>query len=115
MISLIFILLASFLNACMDNLSHHFYKSIFNQKSLNPLFWNPEISWMKKSLTWTNYKLDAWHLCKSLMIICMIFSVILYNPIINPVFDFMIYGLIWNLYFNLFYNHILNKKTYGKR
>jgi len=33
-------------NATMDTLQHHFGSSIF--ADLNPLFWDPEISWMNK-------------------------------------------------------------------
>src|SRR5688572_9293791 len=67
-ISLFFFSLAAICNAVMDKLQFHFYTSIFQDK--NPRFWNPELSWRyAKIVPFTKYKIDAWHLAKSLMII----------------------------------------------
>lgn len=115
-LSLLFIMLAAMCNAVMDNLSHHWYKSVFNR--YNPNFWNPGISWQMGFIPGTKYKLDAWHLFKSCMIILVCLSVISFD--INQVFvnakwySYLIiiitYGAAWNGTFNLFYNRILNKK-----
>lgn len=116
-ISLILVVLAAIANACMDNLSHHWYKSIFNK--LNSKFWNPEISWKLGYIPHTKYKFDAWHIFKSTMIICLCAAIALYNPEwlfpgnrkYSCFIAFCLFGIAWNGTFNLFYNHILNRKT----
>lgn len=109
MISLFLIFFAAIANAIMDNLVHHYYKSIFNNSEFDPKFWNPDISWIREPLARTGYKLDAWHIFKSAMIVFMVLAVISYSPILGWFGDLCIYGLAWNLIFNLFYNHVLNR------
>jgi hypothetical protein len=102
----------------MDNITHHWYKSVFNK--LNESFWNPSVSSkVAVYIPYTKYKIDAWHLFKSLMIILLASSAIsgmVFKTycMINPFFDFVIliivYGIIWNGVFNIFYNHLLNRK-----
>ncbi len=108
MISTVFIILAAFCNSVMDNISHHWYKSVFNK--FNPNFWNPLVSCITAYVVpYTKYKIDAWHLLKSLMIVFICLSVVLYVPVVNPLVDFILLGLWWNTIFNIFYNHFLNK------
>jgi hypothetical protein len=38
--------MAGFFNAIMDTLFTHYSSSVF--RNLNPLFWNPEVSWQNK-------------------------------------------------------------------
>lgn len=99
----------------MDTLTHHYYRSIFFKKDFNKYFWNPEESWLHaKMLPFTKYRLDAWHLFKSAMIIFQA-SAIITAWIETPLFNvwwfylsfFILLGIVWNGTFNLFYNHIL--------
>lgn len=113
MISLFLLILAAVCNAFMDNTAHHWYKSVF--RKLNPDFWNPNVSCNTAYIVpLTGWKFDLWHICKSLMIILICASIVLYVPIFaigdvfaETVIDFVILGCFWNLTFNLFYNHIL--------
>lgn len=122
MISYILILLASICNAIMDVTSFHYDNSIFNK--LNPKYWNPQISWKNKYIDWDKgnkerKKLfginiapaftDAWHFFKSLMIILMVSSIVLYKPLFNIWIDFLVIGFIWNGTFSFFYNVIFKK------
>ena len=100
-------MLAAIFNSVMDNLAHHWYKSVFNK--LNPQFYNPEISWANKSKVWAPVS-DCWHVCKSLMLTCLILAVVLYKPMVNWYVDFGILGGAWIIIFNLFYNRILIRK-----
>lgn len=125
-IAVIFLILGAICNACMDTLAHHYYNSIFNRKGYNAKFWNPVLSSTEAYIIpYTKYKLDAWHLFKSLMICFLIGAIIMSwqsgEAILNvwwfylTVYIFL--GIGWNLVFNLFYNIILvrheatNKKT----
>lgn len=103
--SILLIILAAALNAVMDTLTHHYSTSIF--KPLNPKFWDPSISWeFAKKIG--GYKLDAWHITKSLMLFFLFGSTILYVNITNYLLiDFIIFGTAWNIVFNMFYNKIL--------
>lgn len=114
--------LAAICNAVMDTISHHYWKSIFNTKKYNDNFWNPSISWKTAVyIPYTKYKIDAWHLFKSAMIIlqglssCFIFITgtyitDLYNNILSIFILLIVYGIFWNTTFNLFYNRILITK-----
>ena len=104
MISLFFLCLASFFNACMDKLAWHFEKSCFAE--LDPKFWNPNVSW-KFARKIFGYKIDAWHLFKSMMIICIALFVLNYNEMFGFWIDFIIFGLVWNGIFNIYFNKIL--------
>lgn len=106
MFSFLFIFFAAILNALMDRVENeNFLLSIF--KNLNKNFWYKRVSWEFSKKVF-GYKLDAWHISKSLMIIFFALAIIFYNPYI-PVVDFIIFGIVWNLTFNLFYNHIFLK------
>jgi hypothetical protein len=101
---LLFIAVAASLNAVMDTLTHHFGVSIFKKKK--PSFWNPEVSW-KEAKRIGGYKLDAWHMFKSGMIVLLCVCPLFYAPVIHPSLDWMLAGLVWNCVFNIFYNRIL--------
>jgi len=99
--------MAAVLNAVMDRTgdSVAFNKSIFNH--LNPKFWSKEVSWQfANKLPFTKFKLDAWHIAKSLMVICLAASLLLDGI---KWWEFPILGIVWNVTFNTFYNHILKR------
>ena len=110
---------ASACNAVMDNIQDHWSTSIFNKRA--PEFWNPAISW-KISEKIFGWKFDAWHVFKSIMILCICFSMSLYCysfsliahevSHINGLWFFLVFiydGLLWNATFNIFYNKLLNR------
>ena len=103
--SYIFLILASICNACMDTLSFHFFNSVFC--SLNPNFWNPNYSWaFEKLIPFTKYRVDAWHLFKSAMIVFFCLAIVFFN---GKLWEFIILGCVWNLTFNIFYEKILKQ------
>jgi hypothetical protein len=122
-VSLTFWVLAAICNACMDTLAHHYYTSIFYKPSnINNAKWisffNPDISSISAyTLPYTKYKVDAWHLFKSSMIIFLALSITFAwmsgPPLLNIWWYylgfFILLGIIWNGIFNIFYNHLLLK------
>jgi len=88
----------------MDTLNFHFESSVFKNK--DPRFWNPQISWRYCKVV-LGYHIDGWHLVKSLLIVLITITIILYRPFINPAVDLLAYGILWNLSFNTFFK-ILN-------
>lgn len=123
-LSYILVILAAVFNAVMDTLIHHHPTSVF--KSHKTGFWADalETSWKNKYIDGNPMKghkklfwiinvpdafTDGWHLSKSLMIIALIASIVLYNPLFGIWIDFFALGLTWNLTFNFFYNVILRK------
>lgn len=116
MISLIFVVLASFFNSCMDAWENeNYFESIF--KHWDQKFWYKRESW-KYSRRLFGYHLDGWHLAKSSMIICIAgaiyteqFSKQIWHTgqlVLDIGIDIVIMGILWNLGFNLFY-HLLFK------
>lgn len=115
-LSLLFLTLGAACNACMDKLSFHFHKSVFNK--LDPKFWNPNISWQHAPFVkFTKYRVDAWHLFKSAMIVFICISITIafkggvyvHNSFVyNKIVLFLTMGLLWNGAFNLFFNKILS-------
>lgn len=106
MISSVFIILAAICNAVMDRIENeNFFKSVFSNK--NETFWYKRESW-KFAKKVFGYKIDAWHLFKSAMIVSLCLSIVFYIPIFG-IIDFVLFGALWNLTFNVFYNRILNK------
>lgn len=120
MVSLILVFFAAICNAIMDNLNFHYYKSIF-KKWGKQNFWNPAVSWENKYEKNIIFKIkiplpdpisDAWHICKSLMIIFLCFAIAFHKTILwFPIIDVAAAGLIWNFTFNIFFNHLLNEKN----
>lgn len=109
MIALLFITLAAICKAVADTLAHHFYVSAF--KGLNQSFWNPEVSWHSAPyLPFTKYKVDAWHLFNSAMIVFMCAAVVFHQHLLKWWIELLIAGGCWNLAFNVFYNKILQSK-----
>jgi len=105
MLSLFLVILAAILNSMMDTTTHHFSTSIF--KNLDPKFWNPNVSW-EYAKNINGFKLDFWHICKSLMLFSLMAAIVLYKPITKyPLLDWAILGSVWNIVFNTFYNKIL--------
>jgi len=97
---------AAFCNAVMDKLAWHFEKSCFGE--CNPKFWNPNVSWRyAKFIPFTKYRVDAWHIFKSIMIVSICFSIVFYSPIVNVLVDFLIFGVVWNIVFNIYFNKAL--------
>lgn len=123
MISILFVILASICNSVMDVSSFHYDNSIFNK--LNRKFWDGSISWKNKYIDYDkgdkrrkkifglfNYPVqltDSWHLFKSLMIVFLITSIVLYKPLFGQLIDFISMGILWNLTFNFFYNVIFKR------
>lgn len=109
MLSSLLVILAAILNAVMDRLENEtFFASVF--KNTNEKFWYKRESW-KYAKRIFNYKIDGWHLSKSLMIICLCLAIVFYNPVFGLI-DFVLFGLLWNLTFNLFYNRIIKNSGY---
>lgn len=81
---LLFWILASILNACMDVNFNEYAGSVFSR--LNPAYWNPTVSWKNKwkdgdeshgekffgSSTFLSFLTDSWHLFKFLYQCCLI-------------------------------------------
>lgn len=121
MISLVFVVVAAFLNACMDKHVYHYDLSLFST-------WKHEFfafdGWRNKYVDRSYVKgrkkfkgvnihpafLDVWHFCKSGMVIMICLAVILYNPMVNWYVDLLILGTAWNLTFTLFWSKLLVKK-----
>jgi hypothetical protein len=112
MISLILVFIAAFFNAVMDATENeNFFESTF--RDLNQRFWYKRESW-KYAKKIFGYHVDAWHLSKSLMIICLIAAIIAFDLPVKNWQDIVIYlivgGFTWNLSFWLFYNKIFHIK-----
>jgi hypothetical protein len=115
----IFIILAAICNSIMDIVENeNFNNSVFARHDYH--FWYKRVSW-KYAPKIFGYKIDAWHLFKSAMIILLCGSVISYhympwfrsNMLWNSgwawIADVLIFATAWNLPFNFFYNKILRK------
>ncbi len=108
MISLIFVALAAIANAFMDATENeNFFESILAKKKQS--FWYKRESW-KNSARIFGYKVDAWHLFKSAMVILMALAIVFHQPIVSWWADGLIYGIAWNIFFVLFYHKILKVK-----
>lgn len=103
---LLLVIGAAIFNAVMDTLAHHFAVSIF--KNLNKGFWFPIMS-SDSALRIGSYKVDAWHLAKSSMIVCWCFAVAL-HPGGFDWMDFVFAGYFYNIIFELFYSELLRRK-----
>jgi hypothetical protein len=116
---IVFVIAAAICNSIMDIVEN---ENFSNSKlaTYNPRFWYKRVSWLYARKI-AGYKIDAWHLFKSAMIILLCGAAISYHYL--PLFrcdmlwnsrrawlaDVLIFGLAWNLPFNLFYNKILRK------
>jgi hypothetical protein len=90
----------------MDTLKDHFSVSIFQK--LNQEFWNPSVSYRKKTIL--TYRVDAWHIFKSITIILICFAIVFYQSItIYPLVDVAILGMVWNITFEIVYRLLKRK------
>jgi len=110
--SLLLLILAAFFNAVMDAVENeNVHTSIF--KNWDPRFWHKRESW-KYVRKIFGYRPDAWHLSKSLMIICMCLAMIFFDFSIKKWQDVLLYlvlaGIVWNVSFNIFYHKIFKVK-----
>jgi hypothetical protein len=106
--SYILVLIAASFNALMDNLENQvaFNASIF--KNWDKKFWCKEISWQYAKKIF-GYKIDGWHLAKSMMICCLIGAIIIFKPWHQWWVHFISLGIIWNGSFDLFYKVFKSK------
>ena len=95
---------APVMKAVADTVDHHFDISIFKRKDRE--FWDRDVSETKARKIFS-YKVDAWHLSLSVMIVLFILAIIFHQPKTYWYVEFIIGGVYWNLCFNLFYNRIL--------
>lgn len=108
MITMILLAVAAFFNALMDAVENeNFFESIF--KKWRQSFWYKRESW-KYARKIFGYKIDAWHLFKSAMVLLIILSAVLYRPLIHPWVDVAICGIIWNGVFIFFYHKVFKIK-----
>lgn len=104
----VLIFLAAFFNACMDAFENeNFFESIF--KKWDQKVWYKRESW-KYARKIFAYKLDSWHICKSLMICCFVGAIVVYEPINEWYIDFVSMGIMWNLCFWIFYHKLFKVK-----
>lgn len=100
----ILLIVAAIFKAVADTVDHHFDSSIFRRMDVT--FWDRDIS-SNKAKRIFNYKIDAWHLSQSAMIICMVFAMIFHQNKLAWYWEVVIGGTLWNIVFNTFYNKIL--------
>lgn len=101
------VVIAAIFNAAMDRLENApaFNKSIFSH--LDKRFWLKEVSWQyaKKIFGW---KTDAWHICKTAMVISVIFGIVIAD--FTHWIHFFGLGATWNIVFVFFYHKALYRK-----
>lgn len=106
----ILIICAAVFKAFADTVDHHFDTSVFRR--LNPKFWDRDISSTKARKVF-GYKLDAWHISMSCMVVSMILAAIFHMPAYPWYMELMIGAVLWNGPFNICYNHIFwNRRKY---
>lgn len=106
---LICVACVAFFKAVSDTLVHHFDTSVF--KWLNRRFWDPAVSSaVAPFLRFTRYKIDAWHISNSCMIVALCAAVALHRPVLAWWWEVGILGLWFNLVFNVFYDRLLRRK-----
>lgn len=103
MISIIFIALASILDAFRDVITDHFATSIFCNS--NRIFFDHTKGSLGRKIL--GYYFDAWHLAKSLQLVCYFLAILLYKSITpHLIIDFVIFGCVYIFVFDLFYGII---------
>jgi hypothetical protein len=98
------ITVAAICTAVMDTLAFHRSVSIW-QKSGS--FWTVD----QHRIMVFKYPVNAWHISKSLMLLCLFSIWPFYKVVIHPVADILIGGFWFIQVFNLFFNHILKKNA----
>lgn len=122
-IATILIIIAAFCNAITDILRNNFTESVF--KNLNAQYWNGAISWTNKWVDGDKTKgrtfwkvwgikitkpvifTDAWHLFKTIMLICFAVAFGLLTPYFLGFFAF---AACWYLGFENPYSKFLRSK-----
>jgi hypothetical protein len=96
------IALAAISKAVADTVAHHFDTSVF--KRYKRAFWDKNYSadFAKRIF---NYKVDAWHLANSFMIVCFVASAP-FTPPVEWYYFIPAAGFLYIVVFNLFYNKI---------
>lgn len=105
--SALYLIIAAILNAFMDRIENeNFYESIFRNRSER--FWYKRTSWKYAKVIF-GWKLDAWHIAKSLMIISLMMAMVKYTVYYNWWVDVIMAGGLWIVTFNIFYNKLFKK------
>jgi hypothetical protein len=108
MITYLLIAFAAALNAAMDILENeNFHASIFAK--LDQTFWYKRESW-KTARRIFGWKLDAWHIAKSAMIVTLATAIITHEATAPGLQELLLIGAVWNLTFNTAYK-LMKKKT----
>jgi len=111
MITYLLILAAAFFNACMDAFENeNYFESIF--RGWNQRFWYKRESWKYAGKVF-GYKLDAWHISKSLMVCCVVAALIACKTTPPPGSWWVILinmGIVWNAGFWLVYHKVFGIK-----
>lgn len=120
MILLLFVALAAFFNSVMDALENeNYFESIF--KAWSQKFWYKRESW-KFAKRLLSYKVDGWHLSKSIMIAiimtgCWLQALVFKKAIVQTgqlwvdvLLSVIISGIAWNVVFRIFYHKIFRVK-----
>lgn len=109
LLTIIFIMLAAFFKAVADTVADHFDISVFKWKDRR--FWDKSVSWKyARMLKRTKYKVDAWHIAGSGMIVSFCLAILFHRPVIEWYYELPAMGVVFNLTFNIFYNKLLLKK-----
>ena len=106
LISPLLIFLAACACATYEVLDRHFFESRF--RNLPQDFWYPHRSW-KVAPKIFGYRVDAWHLLKSCMVVALVCAIYFHHPVLAWYFEIPIGGAIWNVTFTLFYHTIWRK------
>lgn len=106
LISPLLIFLAAAACGTYEVLDRNFFESRF--KNLPQAFWYPHRSW-KVAPKIFGYRVDAWHLLKSLMVVALICAIIFHRSALSWYWELLIGGGIWNGTFTLFYHVIWTK------
>jgi hypothetical protein len=128
MLTLFFITLAGMFNSIMD-LCIKFDETIFSKIPSMKFFMDSNVSWMNKykngdfrqgssfflSTKALVFLTDMWHLCKTLMLICLSLAIVFYNPIFNWYFDAFIYWTLFGTSFTIFYDYAFKLRSYWKK
>jgi hypothetical protein len=115
---MVLVALAAFFNAVMDRIETliSFNVSIFC--NLDPRFWcKPVSAHHAKFIPFTKYRLDAWHLAKSGMVIALCSAIalaagsgfMLQMPVVGGIVLVIACGCVWNFVFEMCYSGLLKK------
>lgn len=99
----LFVFIGAIFNAIHDTVNFRYHESVF--RNLDPWFWDNSTSYLMAKKIF-GYKIDAFHLAKSLMLFSLFGAILSYERPVFGILDFIAFGLVWNVTFNLFYNKI---------